>query len=83
MASKHTSALFYSLSFFHSCPLAQKMITSVAFVFTFCYSYEIRAEDDNKCNVHCRLLHFFSNVEDENEPPSLSSSSLGLFVSCK
>ncbi len=28
----------------------------IAFIIIFWYSYETMAKDDNKCNIHCRLL---------------------------
>jgi hypothetical protein len=61
VASKCTSTFFLSLSFFHSCPLVKKMIMNVALVFIFCSSYDIRAKDDNECNVRCHLLLFLQN----------------------
>ncbi len=53
--------LFFSLFLFHSCPLLEKMIINVAFVFNFYCSYKIRAEDVNECNIHCHLLLFLWN----------------------
>ncbi len=61
VASKCTSTLFFSLSFFHFCSLAKKMIMNVALIFIFCCPYEITAKNDNECSVCCHLLLFLWN----------------------